>query len=246
LADDDAGWPADDNARGWLETANIDKLGHKLETELARQLPSQLERLNNRIHALFDAGWKAVRIVTDHGWLLLPGGLPKTHLPKHLTQSRWARCAAISGASEPNAPTAPWYWNPTAHFAYAPGIQCFNASPAYAHGGISLQECVIPDITVRREAAAGQANVQLISVSWRGLRCSIEATPTKMPVTADLRLGRVNGPSVANVIKQLDEEGFTSLVLADDEHEEADLVVVLLDEKDQVLAHRTTKVGSAE
>ena len=65
-------------------------------------------------------------------------------------------------------------------------------------------------------------------------------------MTVDLRLGRVNGPSVANVTKKLDEEGFTSLVLADDEHEEAELIVVLLDENGQILAHRTTKVGSTE
>ena len=246
LDDDDAGWPADESSRGWLETANIDKLGHKLETALANQLPSELERLTNRIHRLFDAGWTRVRIVTDHGWLLLPGGLPKTHLPKHLTQSRWSRCAAISGASEPDAPTAPWHWNPQERFAYAPGIRCFNASPAYAHGGISLQECVIPDITVRREGGAAQASVRLISVSWRGLRCSIEATPSKTPVTADLRLQRVNGPSVANAVKPLDEEGFASLVLPDDEHEDADLVVVLVDDSGQVLAHRATKVGNTE
>ncbi|RFF27205.1 MULTISPECIES: BREX-1 system phosphatase PglZ type B [unclassified Wenzhouxiangella] len=245
LSDEDASSPADDHTRGWLETANIDKLGHKLEADLARQLPSELERLANRIRKLFDAGWKKVRIVTDHGWLLLPGGLPKAHLPKHLTQSRWARCAAISGASEPDAPTAPWYWNREARFAYAPGISCFNAAPAYAHGGVSLQECVIPDIAVTRDSAVGQPDVRLESISWHGLRCFIEAASAGGNVTADLRLGRVNGVSVANTPKKLDEEGTASLLLPDDEHEDADLVVVLLDEDEQVLAHKHTKVGHA-
>ena len=35
-----------------------------------------------RVESLLAAGWREVRIVTDRGWLLLPGGLPKTDLPK--------------------------------------------------------------------------------------------------------------------------------------------------------------------
>lgn len=244
LTDDDIGWPSDDNSRGWLETANIDKLGHKLETELAKQLPTELERLQNRIQALFDAGWTKVRIVTDHGWLLLPGGLPKIHLPKHLTQSRWARCAAISGASEPNAPTAGWHWNRQSIFAFAPGISCFNKSPAYAHGGVSLQELVIPDIQVTREGGPKAPAIRLESIEWRGLRCNIATSGDAESVTADLRLERVNGESVANTVKRLDEDGLVSLVLSDDQYEDSDLVAVLLDESGNVLAHRTTKVGT--
>ena len=38
--------------------------------------------------ALLEAGWREVRVVTDHGWLLLPGGLPKVDLPEHLTVVR--------------------------------------------------------------------------------------------------------------------------------------------------------------
>ena len=33
--------------------------------------------------------------MTDHGWLLLPGGLPKTQLNEGLTETRWGRCALI-------------------------------------------------------------------------------------------------------------------------------------------------------
>ena len=103
---------------------------------------------------------------------------------------------------------------------------------------------MIPDIKVVRGATSGAAVVRILSVNWRGLRCFIEATPSSSPVTADLRLQRVNGPSVANTTKPLDDEGLTSLALADDEHEDAELVVVLIDDSGQVLAHRATKVGT--
>jgi hypothetical protein len=59
-----------------------------------------------RIQNLLTAGWSSVRVVTDHGWLYCPGGLPKAALPKHLTESRWSRCVAIKGDSEVSVPTA--------------------------------------------------------------------------------------------------------------------------------------------
>ena len=41
-------------------------------------------------------GWARVRVVTDHGWLLVPGGMPKVELPAHLVATKWARCASMA------------------------------------------------------------------------------------------------------------------------------------------------------
>jgi len=230
-------------ARGWLETGEIDSLGHKLQARLARQLPDELDRLADRILGLLDAGWKAVRVVTDHGWLLLPGGLPKIDLPKHLTESRWARCAVVSGASSPRVGRASWHWNPSESFATAPGIACFNRSDEYAHGGLTLQECLTPDIRVER-AGEVQTAASIRSVTWRRLRCLIEVTSRGGPVIADLRLERATGPSVAASPKPVDPDGSVSLVLTSDEHEAASLVVVLVDEGGRILKQQPTKVGA--
>jgi hypothetical protein len=48
-----------------------------------------------RVEELIQAGWRRFRIVTDHGWLLLPGGLPKTELPMHQVETRWGRSAIL-------------------------------------------------------------------------------------------------------------------------------------------------------
>ena len=88
------------------------------------------------------------------------------------------------------------------------------------------------------ETAAG-----ITSVTWRGLRCFVEAAVRGGPVTADLRLARPTGESVAAAAKPVDPEGAVSLVLADDEHEAAALVLVLTDEAGRVLAHRPVRVG---
>ncbi len=235
--------PTSHPARGWLETAKIDSLGHTLRAGLARQIGDELDRLAERVIALLEAGWKTVRVVTDHGWLLMPGGLPKVDLPRHLTESRWSRCAVIAAGATPDALRAPWHWNPIQLFATPPGVACFKNSEEYSHGGLSLQECLIPDILVERDGdAVIVANIR--SVTWRGLRCFVEATVKGSGgVHADLRLDRPNGVSVVAASKPMESDGAVSLVLADDEHERSSLVLVLISEDGLILAQRATRVG---
>jgi len=236
-------WPESQPARGWAEAGEVDTLGHKLEARLARQLDEELGRLVERIAALLDAGWQAVRVVTDHGWLLLPGGLPKVDLPKHLTESRWARCAVIAGEATPDVNRAAWHWNASQSFAAAPGIACFNTSPSYAHGGLSIQECLIPDLFVERSGETTVA-ATITSVTWRGMRCFVEAVVKGAGVTADLRVERPTGPSAVATVKPVEEDGSVSLVVVDDEYEQAELVLVLLDAGDNILAQKQTRVGA--
>ena len=234
--------PMSHPARGWLEAGEIDSLGHKLGERFPRQIDAELDRLTERIIGLLDAGWQSVRVITDHGWLLLPGGLPKVDLPRHLTESRWSRCAVIAGESSPDVLRTAWHWNASEYYAAAPGIACFNRSEWYAHGGLSVQECLIPDLHVERSGDAAVA-ASITSITWRGLRCFVEAVTTAAGITADLRLERPSGASVVAVAKPVETDGSVSLVLADDAHEEDGLVLVLLDESGTFLAHRPTHVG---
>ena len=235
-------WPVSDEAWGWTEEGKIDTRGHQLQADLARILDEELDRLADRITSLLDGGWTSVRVVTDHGWLLLPEGLPKVDLPKHLTESKWARCAAIAGNAQVDVPTAPWHWNTVQQFATGPGIACFTASNCYAHGGLSIQECLTPDLHVER-AGDTRERASIESVTWKGMRCFVVATDSSAIVQADLRLATAAGASVAATTKALDEDRSTSLLLEDDEHESADLVVVLLGNDGSVLAQHKTKVG---
>lgn len=239
---DDGDAPRSHPARGWLEAGQFDRMGHRMGAEAASQLDAEIERLAARIERLLAAGWRTVRVVTDHGWLLLPGGLPRVDLPKHLTASRWARCAVVAGDAAPDAARFPWHWNGSQWFAAAPGIACFNKTAEYAHGGLSIQECLVPDLTAARAAGAETA-ARIASVTWRGLRCFVEAEVRGGPATADLRLAGPAGASVAAAAKPVDAEGAVSLVLADDEHDAAALVLVLLDDAGRVLAQRPVRAG---
>ena len=236
-------FPLEAGARGWLETGEIDRHGHHHRAvPFARQVEEELERLVRRITALLEAGWRSVRVVTDHGWLLLPGGLPLVTLPRHLTESIWGRCAVIAGDATPATPLHPWHWNPSEWFAAPPGIACFGKRPEYAHGGLSVQECLIPDIRVEGTVERGPT-ATIRSVAWVRFRCNIAVRARGGPLTADLRLGGPAGESVASSPKRIDEDGLASLVLADDEHEDAGLVLVVTDAEGRVLAQQPTRKG---
>lgn len=235
--------PNGDDARGWSEIGKIDTRGHQLQADLPQVLEEEIQRLADQIIGLLESGWKSVRVVTDHGWVYLPEGLPKVELPKHLTASRWARCAAISGDSRVDVPTVPWHWNPSLNFATAPGVACFTSSNCYAHGGISIQECLTPDLYVTR--LGGQSKqVRIESVTWTGMRCFVIASDFPADCFADLRPNSAAGQSVAASVKKLDEDGSASLLMVDDEHESSELALVLLDGEGKVLAEFVTKIGN--
>ena len=94
---------------------------------------------------MLEAGWKEVRVVTDHGWLLLAGGPAEVGLaevpdgdPLAAVRRREAESATVDLAC------FPWFWADDVRIACPPGIDCFMAGEEYSHGGLSLQECVVP------------------------------------------------------------------------------------------------------
>ena len=94
----EAGWHLPDKSQDqeyegptWREVGNIDHEGHERGWKLARHLETILNEIVDRIEQWLEKGIKSIRVVTDHGWLLLPGGLPKTELPSSLTENQWGR-----------------------------------------------------------------------------------------------------------------------------------------------------------
>jgi hypothetical protein len=229
-------------AGGWAETGKLDALGHSLQALLVRQIDPEIDALVDRITELLSAGWSRVRVVTDHGWLLLPGGLPKVELSPHLVATKWSRCAAVKGGSTPSIPNYPWYWNPVLRIASPPGIGAFVANTEYAHGGISLQECVIPDLVVERGEEAVTATIT--EINWRGMRCRVTAKSNASAVQADLRLNwKQPASSIAASPKELGKNGEASLAVSDDKYEGVAASVVVSDASGRVLDYKATTVG---
>jgi hypothetical protein len=242
----DTGDPAAAGARAWTEAGRFDELGHALEARLATQIAEQLEQVAHRVRELLDAGWRQVRVVTDHGWLLLPGGLPTAKLAKYLAESRWRRCAALKDTSHGNHPAASWHWNPVCRFAYAPGVACYVAGSEYAHGGVSLQECMVPELAFLSAAGGAVAAAKIHSVQWHGLRCRVVTDPVGAGLQADLRTKPNDPASSITDPKPVDAEGKVGLLVKDEDLKGSVASLVLLDAAGKLVCKETTTVGGEE
>jgi hypothetical protein len=241
--------PPGPEARGWTEFGEFDKLGHDFGSALAAQVDEQIARLAERVVALLDGGWSRVQVFTDHGWLLLPGGLPKVLLQEHLTVARKGRCARLKPTSETPMQTLPWRWDPEVRIAVAPHNSCFVEGKVYEHGGLSAQECVTPRLVVSRANAPVPA-AAIADVTWNGLRCTIRLTGATAGLRADLRwkAAEAIAPNdrIAEVVALDADQQRVRLVVEDTGHEGRAAIVVLVDASDQVVAQRLTTIGGEE
>ena len=236
----------DPSGRAWTEHGQLDRLGHSLQAGLAARIDDQIELLRERVAMLLDEGWKEVRVVTDHGWLWLPGGLPKVDLPRFLTSSRWARCAAIEGGSTVDTPVVGWDWNPRERIAVAPGIACFEAGHKYAHGGLSLQESLVPVLRITAGEGSGPSDIRIADLSWAGFRCRVRVEPVRPGLSVDLRTRIGDADSSVSQPRPVDGDGAASLLVGDDGLEGTTAAVVVLDAGGHVVAQQSTIIGGED
>lgn len=246
----DAAEVGDPTGKAWTQTNSIDSLGHSQGHALADLVDRQLDLVAERVRGLLDAGWRKVVIVTDHGFLLPGRAAQKVTLPLQVTEgdaARKPRVARLKAAAvRPDFPILPWTWDSSVDMVSAPGTAAFEAGRLYEHGGLSLQECVIPVVTVTRGDTA-VAPVQVEAVRWTGQRCRLDYSPAEADIVAEIRLRPADASSVVGGPKSPAEPGEIK-VLVDEELAPAGAVawVVLLDPNGGVLAQTQTKVGGAE
>jgi hypothetical protein len=230
----------------WTEAADLDKRGHDFGIALVDEIDKELDHIARRIKLLLEAGWRQVDVVTDHGWILLPGGLEKIELPAATVELKKGRCARLKDGAEVPVPTVPWYWNNHVRIALAPGIGCFEANKEYEHGGVSLQECVVPRISVRsgeRRTITGGAAIT--KVKWIGLMCRIEIENVAPGATADIRRQPANPQtSMLSSVRETTSAGKLALYVENDSFEGEDAYVVIVDNDDRILAQHPVRIGA--
>jgi hypothetical protein len=234
----------DPTGLAWTECGQIDRTGHDQGWVLARRLEEEVQALADRTAALLAAGWKEVQIVTDHGWLLLPGGLPKEELPGYLAQDRWGRCALPKPGSTLTVPQKPWHWSNSVWIALAPGISCFVAGKEYAHGSLSLQECLVPQFKVTAARKAPTATIK--SAKWVGMRCKVEVVGNAAGLRVDLRTKLADAASSLVTPKPVEADGTASVLVEDDSVLGTAAFLVLVTAGGQVLEKQSTMVGGEE
>jgi hypothetical protein len=226
----------------WQEIGDIDTKGHEEQADMVKRIEELFDQVQEALEVAFERGIKRIKIVTDHGWLLLPGGLPKTPLNAGLTETRWGRCALIKEGAVTNLLHLPWRWNPSIFIAYAPGISFFKANEEYAHGGISMHECLVPIITIENPNIQ-QINAEIKLVKWVNLKCTISTTDVPDGYLVDIRT-KYNDPKTSIVLsKNKTILGNTLTLMVDDAAENIAAHIVLMDENERILDKKSTTVG---
>ena len=231
---------------GWTEVGSFDRYGHSDGARMAWRIEEELNAAAARIRELLKSGWKKVVVVTDHGWLLMPGGVPKVDLPKHLTLSRWGRCAVPDPGASHQFREVSWFWNGAHSVVVAPGVSAFKAGLEYVHGGRTVQEALTPYLVVTPGKAAKAEDVTIQSLKWAGLRVHVQLSGDLSEVTVDLRTKAADEGSSLLPIgysgRVPDESGKASIAVEDDTKiGEASFLVVL--RKKNVIAKQTVTIG---
>jgi hypothetical protein len=241
LGTDDVGDPS---LPAWAEAGEIDRRGHDFGMTLAREVESEIGRVAHRVRELIDAGWPRVTIVTDHGWLLIPGGMQKTDLPVALAEVKKGRCARLKVGATTELPTVPWHWDHDVRIAVAPGITCFEAGKVYEHGGVSPQECVVPRVVVSAGELPAVGQAEITRSRWHGLTLVVEFKNLPDGAKIDLRTeAGVPASSIATIAKQTGGRGKVLLLVGDDDLEGSSAELVVEGGDGTLLYQRRMKVG---
>ena len=235
----------DVEGRAWSEYGAIDHEGHNRGWKLARQVDLLLLEIRDRIVQLLNGGWSQVRVVTDHGWLLMPGGLPKIELDSALTENKWGRCASLKAGATPKAKRYPWFWDSNQYLVLADGISCFHSGEEYSHGGLSFQECFTLELTVaKRNADSPTPKIKVKNIVWKGLRCTVELDNNYSGLSIDLRTqAGDSSSSIVITVKPLGDDGIASVIIEDEDLEGQDAVLVVINSEGSMIAQFETVIG---
>jgi hypothetical protein len=136
----------------------------------------------------------------------------------------------------------PWRWNPSIHIAYAPGISFFKVNEEYAHGGISIHECLIPEIILESNIQPN-SNALIKSIKWVNLKCNIETESTPDGYTLDVRTKAADEKTsivVSNKNSVLNNKG---KVMVSDEAEGNAATILLLNPMGVIMDKKLTTIG---
>lgn len=226
----------------WMEIGDIDTKGHQEQSALVRRVDELFDQIMEALDEIFDKGYQKVKIVTDHGWLLLPGGLPKTQLYADLAETRWGRCALIKEGAVTPLLHLPWRWNPSIFIAYAPGISFFKANEEYAHGGISIHECLIPEIILESKSKP-KDNAFIKSIKWVNLKCNVETEHAPDGYQLDVRTKAADEHSSIVISKNNVITGNKGRVMVSEDAEGNAATILLLDSNGVIMDKKLTTIG---
>lgn len=167
-----------------VKTREIDTAGESMSDGIERLIDTAQEKYLQAVSALGDLGFVEVHFVTDHGFLLLseqqPGDGVKKPPGDWRVQKERALLGTTGSKSDGTLIARAEELGVAGDFdqmAVPRMLGAFRLGSKYMHSGMSLQECVIPVLSVQagtqEEAEAGTGTLRL---SYRGQRKGLITT----------------------------------------------------------------------
>ena len=117
-----------------------------------------------------------------------------------------------------------------------------TANEEFAHGGISLHECLVPKIFIENPAGS-KVKAKIQEIKWVNLKCAVLTEGAHESFTIDIRT-KYNDESTSIVeSKNRLVSGNKGSVMVNDDHESQAVIIVLLDETGRILDKKLTTVG---
>jgi hypothetical protein len=155
-----------DNITSLIVTAaSIDAIGENTGILTPTMLADLVNQIARGVRKAIKAGFDEIHIATDHGFLLLDrvAAHGKAELPSHDWLKKSSRYAIGRDLPSTEHLTLPIPGSQDLAACFPHGVVCFK-SPGqynYVHGGPSLQEVIIPHLTVRTSAFSMPVNVEI-------------------------------------------------------------------------------------
>lgn len=161
-----------------VRTQDIDAMGEGYSLFHARKSMSDvIGELRSAASRLADLGFRALVFASDHGHLLLPEILPGDVATAPPGEWRLAKRRSLLGRSLSRAagvmvlPAAQvGIEGPVEELAVTTGVRTFQAGSGYFHEGLSLQECLVPMVTLRATPTAAIGKGDQVSLTYRSDR----------------------------------------------------------------------------
>jgi hypothetical protein len=146
----------------------IDSLGHDKASDLIRHLDTEVERLVLVIGKLHRWGYPEVHLLTDHGFVTTSSEVEPTvvAIPTERTIVAKSRYALVEEGALIDAKTFPFPFDPRVRVAVPAGMAFFKPEKTFSHGGVALQEVVIPHLASRRETMATRVGLQVVPAAY--------------------------------------------------------------------------------
>ena len=165
-----------------IRSVKIDTSGESIQSEGLSAMETEQRSFSRRAAALRKAGFDHLFVVADHGYMIQPkwreGDFVEKPVGTYVLEER--RCLAGDIADKPTSMTF------TAEdlriqanvkkFAFAKGYGVYTSGKTYFHEGLSLQENIVPVVSVALNTKAKTENQTKVELKYRGKKEGVVRT----------------------------------------------------------------------